>query len=31
MDLLERHFVEGILGLFLHVLTNSYFTFSGEF
>jgi hypothetical protein len=31
MDLLEHHFEEDILGLFRHVLTTSYFTFSGQF
>jgi retron-type reverse transcriptase len=31
MDLLERHFEEGILELFLHVLTNSYLTSNGQF
>jgi hypothetical protein len=31
MDLLGRHFEEGVLGLFRHVLTTSYFTFNGQF
>jgi hypothetical protein len=31
MDLLGCHFEEGILGLFRHVLTSSYFTFNGQF
>jgi hypothetical protein len=31
MDLLGRHFEEDVLGLFRHVLTNSYFTFNGQF
>jgi hypothetical protein len=31
LDLLGRHFEEDVLGLFHHVLTTSYFTFSGQF
>jgi hypothetical protein len=31
MDLLGRHFEGDILGLFRHVLTTSYFAFSGQF
>jgi hypothetical protein len=31
MDLLGRHFGEGIMGLFRHILTTSYFTFNGQF
>jgi hypothetical protein len=31
MDLLGRHFEEDNVGLFHHVLTNSYFTFNGQF
>jgi hypothetical protein len=31
MDLLGRHFVEDVLGLFRRVLTTSYFTFNGQF
>jgi hypothetical protein len=31
MDLLGCHFEEGILGLFCHVLTTSYFTSNGQF
>jgi hypothetical protein len=31
MDLLGRHFKEGILGFSRHVLTTSYFTFNGQF
>jgi hypothetical protein len=30
-DLLGRHFEENVLGLFLYVLTSSYFTFNGQF
>jgi hypothetical protein len=31
MDLVGRHFEEYVLALFRHVLTTSYFTFSGQF
>jgi hypothetical protein len=31
MDLLGRHFEEGVLGLFRRVLTTSYITFNGQF
>jgi hypothetical protein len=31
MSLLGRHFKEGILTLFRHVLTSSYFSFAGKF
>jgi hypothetical protein len=31
MDLLGCHFEEGILGLFCHILTNSYITFNEQF
>jgi hypothetical protein len=31
VDLLGRHFEEGILQTFRHVLTTSYFTFNGQF
>jgi hypothetical protein len=31
MDLLGRNLEEGTLGFFRHVLTNSHFTFSGQF
>jgi hypothetical protein len=31
MDLPGHHFEEDILGLFPHVLTTSYFTFSGQY
>jgi hypothetical protein len=31
MDRLGCYFEEGILGLFRHVLTNSFFTFNGQF
>jgi hypothetical protein len=31
MDLLGRHFEEDILRIFRHILTTSYFSFSGQF
>jgi hypothetical protein len=31
MDRRGRHFEQGIIRLFRHVLTNSYFTFNGQF
>jgi hypothetical protein len=31
IDLLGRHFDESIIGIFRHVVTNSYFTFNGQF
>jgi hypothetical protein len=31
MDLIGRHFEEGIFRLFSHVLTTSYFSFNGYF